>query len=196
MSKHLYTLGWALLGWVFGVLAVAMAWYFAVGAAVCFFLGYASERGALQIDHGLDGMVIRVRMSRLWFSGRARRKQLKRDTLALVTDIHTFVRDRPSPIAETMGQHFAVANEMQQASDEATKQAIWGRYTESLAAQSDRDRQELGQRFAGRVKYVTDAYVERGLLPPEKVPQLLWHCQSTYWISGAASDLEALALRL
>lgn len=126
---------------------------------------------------------------------RAGRRRLRHDALSLVGDIRRYVKDAPSAAAfhaESVATNVA----LRAAKDEQERQGIAQAHSQRLMEQSEREGQELAERFGGRVRHVADEFVRRGLLERGDADKMAWEIKSQPWTVEAANRIEGLALHL
>lgn len=147
----------------------------------------AEARSWIHVERGPAGDYLRVRLPQ-----RGGKRRLRREALALAAEIHAHLAKAPSSFGVPMAQHRA----MMSAKDEAERAEIWEQQTQAMIADSDRQSRELAGLFGGRLRYLVGEFVRRGLLTAPEADKLIWEANSYHWIKEAATELEALALRL
>lgn len=144
--------------------------------------------------HGLLGNLdLSAKYQRPRWSGR---RQLRQDTLALVKELHAHVQSQPSSMARSHAEHFAMAAASKAAKDEAEAAEIWNRYTAKTTERYERERQEIAERFGGKILAVVEQYHRRGVIDDQTRTMLLRRSTSLSDLSETASTLEAWARQL
>lgn len=178
-SQDLVPLGrWLLM---IAVLVSGFLWLATTASLRPLFPSVAIERG--------DGPGISLRF--LPPAGR-QRSRMKKETLALVRDIHEHLKIAPRSWSSAGRFPDRTASEEEQ-------RRQWEEQTQQLLQESENERRMNLRLFGGRVHYVLDGFERLGMLtegPPDSRSYLEWAIASNYWLSEAAARLEALALRL
>lgn len=124
------------------------------------------------------------------------RKRVKAETVRVVAEIHSFLREQAPPWSESLADHQQMSMEMSQVTTEEERAAIWNRYTLSQMEQSGREHQDLAARFGGSIRFLLDEYERRRLVAPSQAHKVEWMAGSVGWLGEAAAELEALGRRL
>jgi hypothetical protein len=182
-------LGIRLTGWVnpelgYACFAVAIVW-------ICLLPRAVSQRlPSVALEHG-DGFAIRIRPP-----VRQGKRRLRRDTTNLVRDIWSYLKSVPDDQIESLQAWQDNTRRMQQAKDEAGKNAIWNEYTNAMTLRYSQQGRDLTERFGGQIQYLVSEYQRRRLLDASEAHRLVWQSGSRHWIQSTATTLEALALRV
>src|SRR5207249_11494350 len=78
------------------------------------------------------------------------KRRLRRDTLAIVQEIHAYVQAHPSDALTSVLEWQAQTKERESAKDDAERREVWNRYIAKLTERWDRDRQAVAQAFGGK----------------------------------------------
>jgi hypothetical protein len=123
------------------------------------------------------------------------KEKLRQETFALVKDIWDHVRSRPDPRALGMSFRDTVALAQDDSLSQDEKTRIYREQMDKEMEQYARERLEIEELFGGRVRYVVQEYVRRGMLADNNA-KMMGHSFSLHWIRDTAVQLEALARRL
>ncbi len=88
--------------------------------------------------------------------------------------MRAYLATQPPSWSESMREHNEQSREMQAASSEEERNAIWQRYTQVLTERSQRESQELSGRFGGRLLHVCQESERLGLLSGSDSSTLQW----------------------
>jgi hypothetical protein len=144
------------------------------------------------LERGLESRGIAVRIRPPEAQGK---KRLQQETFALVRDIWEYAKNRPNPIDSVMSFQQTLALDRDDSLSQAEKTRI---YREQMDKEMQHHAQEgmaLEERFGGRVRYVVQEYLRRGMLADNDA-KVMERSFSLHWIRSTAVQLEALARRL
>jgi hypothetical protein len=178
-SQHLVPLGrWLLM---IAVLVSGFLWLATTAALRPLFPTLAIERG------GGPGVGLRL----LPPAGR-QRSRLKKETLALVRDIHEHLKTAPRSWSSLGRVPDPTASEEEQRHQ-------WEEQTQQLLQGSENEWRTNLRLFGGQVHHVLDGFERLGMLSEggrDFRSFLEWAMGSNHWLSEAAARLEALPLKL
>src|SRR5450755_4141301 len=70
---------------------------------------------------------------------RKHKASLRKETLALVADIHAYVRSQPAPFVETIQSHRTASRAMDAAASDEERNRLWNEYTAQLTGAHARE---------------------------------------------------------
>lgn len=120
---------------------------------------------------------------------RTRRKRLKKETLELVQAIHGYLREHPD-------RPLSASSRLSEDATEDEQRDAWQKTAAAATAAAEREATELTALFGGRVRYVAEQFIARGMLDQSDLVHIEGTCRARHWIGGTAQRLEALALAL
>jgi hypothetical protein len=127
------------------------------------------------------------------------KRKLRNETMQLVSELRAYINSLPNPVTERIKQVLA-------ANGGIPNRRIWNFQDAFDADLQNRSKNEMNQRFGGRVRYVVGEYKKLGMLPERRSPggspdeinanAILQTFDNLPWAHEAANQLEALARQL
>lgn len=152
--------------------------------AVSFALWVFSTSGLVTVSEGHLQIRVPYRRRR-----RVTKRQVRAETESLIKDLQTYIREAPSTWLESQDRAQAYMDQIRQDMSDAERHAIWQELSRDETERHQRDHNEVGFRFGGRLEWLMAEYAKRGIL--ERGDRM-----DLYWASGSSSVLPHLVARL